>query len=131
LRPSSLLLSVFVQAANVVLVWLLGLAIGLSVPAGYYWIMVPMVTLLTMIPVSLNGMGVREGGTALFLAPLGVSEGTAISLAFLWFAVFTVTSLFGGGLYLFGSFPRLSVPAGAPGKERRDDGSVRSGSDQG
>ena len=45
----------------------------------------------------------------LFLAPLGVAEGTALSLAFLWFAVFSAVSLLGGGLYLFGRFPRPQV----------------------
>jgi glycosyltransferase 2 family protein len=98
-------LSLIIQAGNVALVWLVGLAIHAPVPASYYWIMVPMVTLLTMLPVSLNGMGVREGGTILFLAPLGVSHATALSLALLWFAVFTVVSLLGGVLYLF---PRLA-----------------------
>jgi uncharacterized membrane protein YbhN (UPF0104 family) len=99
-------LSLVVQAANVILVWLVGLSVGAPVPAFYYWIMVPMVTLLTLLPISLNGMGVREAGTILFLAPLGVARGTALSLAVLWFAVFTTASLLGGAVYLFGRFPK-------------------------
>ncbi len=116
-------LSFLVQAANVVIVWMAGRAMGLPVPAGYYWILVPMVTLLTMIPVSLNGMGIREWGMALFLAPLGVPAGAALSLSFLWFAVFSAASLLGGGVYLFGRFPRPQVQS--------DHGPVRSDSDQG
>ena len=69
------LLSVVVQAANVIVLWLVGLALGLDVPASYYWVLVPLVTLLTLVPVSLNGMGVREWGTVLLLAPLGVGPG--------------------------------------------------------
>jgi uncharacterized membrane protein YbhN (UPF0104 family) len=103
------LLSLVVQAANVGVVWLTGQAMGIVVPGAYYWIFVPMVTLLTLVPISLNGIGVREGGTALFLAPLGIGETTALSLAFLWFAVFTVASLLGGGVYLFGRFSRPRV----------------------
>jgi uncharacterized membrane protein YbhN (UPF0104 family) len=102
-----LALSVFVQLANVVLVWLVGQSIAVPVPALYYGIVVPMVTLLTLLPISVNGLGVREGGLILFLAPLGVSESTALSLAFLWFSVFTTVSLCGGAVYLFGRFPRL------------------------
>jgi uncharacterized membrane protein YbhN (UPF0104 family) len=93
-------LSLLIQAGNVVLVWLVGQAVQAPVPAYYYWIMVPMVTLLTLAPVSLNGMGVREGATILFLTPLGVSQATALSLAILWFAVFTAASLIGGVFYL-------------------------------
>ncbi|HEV3260368.1 MAG TPA: lysylphosphatidylglycerol synthase transmembrane domain-containing protein [Gemmataceae bacterium] len=112
-RPGLLLrsaaLSLGVQAANVVLVWLVGEAIGAPVPGPYYWILVPMVTLLTLVPLSLNGMGLREWGMVLFLRPLGVGAGTALSLAFLWFCVFTVSSLLGAAVYLWGSFPRPEV----------------------
>jgi uncharacterized membrane protein YbhN (UPF0104 family) len=99
-------LSFGVQAANVLLVWLLGLAIGVSIPAAYYWVFVPMVSLLTVLPISLNGMGVREGCTALFLAPLGVSADTAVCLALLWFTVLAAASLCGGVVYFVGYYPR-------------------------
>jgi glycosyltransferase 2 family protein len=107
-------LSLVVQGANIILVWLVGLSIQAPVPASYYWIAVPMVTLLTLLPVSLNGIGVREGGMILFLSPLGVSEATALSLAFLWFTVFTTVSAAGAVVYLFGSFPRLQEPGHGP-----------------
>lgn len=111
LRPAPVALSVVVQAANVLLVWLLGLGIGLKVPGGYYWILVPMVSLLTLIPVSINGMGVREAATVLFLSHLGVAEGAAVSLSVLWFSVFSVASLVGGVVYVYGRFPRPEVAA--------------------
>lgn len=103
------LLSLLVQAGNVILVWMVGLSIGAHVPFGFYWIAVPMITLLTLLPVSLNGMGIREWGMVLFLAPLGINEGTAISLAFLWFLVYTASGLAGGLVYLFGNFKRPEV----------------------
>jgi uncharacterized membrane protein YbhN (UPF0104 family) len=123
LMISSTALSILVQAANVGVVWLVGLAIGAAVPVSYYWVLVPMVTLLTLLPVSLNGMGVREGGMVLFLAPLGVDSATAMTLAFLWFLVFTATSIVGAVIYLAGAYP---VP-----EESTNDGSLGSHSDQG
>jgi uncharacterized membrane protein YbhN (UPF0104 family) len=122
LLVTTTLLSVIVQGANVVLAWLVGLALDLPVPALYYAIAVPMVTLLTLLP-SINGMGLREGGLVLFLAPLGVAPEAALTLSFLWFAVFATTSLMGGLVYLFGRFPR-------PG-EHAEHGSVSGGPDQG
>ncbi len=119
---STTLLSVAVQLANVVLVWLVGLALDVPVPALYYAVAVPMVTLLTLLP-SINGVGLREGGLVLFLAPLGVGESTALTLSFLWFAVFVVNSLMGGAVYLFGRFPR-------PG-EHAEHGLVGGGPNQG
>jgi len=126
-RPRLLLaatfLSLLVQGINVVLLWLVGRAIGAPVPASYYGIVAPMVTLLTLLPVSLNGMGVREGGMVLFLAPLGIPSSTALSLALLWFSVFVAASLFGAGIYLFGNLSR-------PGEQAHDP-SIGRDSDQG
>jgi hypothetical protein len=99
-------LSVFVQAASVVQVALVGRAVGADVPLTVYGIAVPMVALLTLLPVSLNGMGVREAGMVLFLRPAGVSAGTAVTVAFLWFCGQTVAGLIGAGVYLVGRFPR-------------------------
>jgi uncharacterized protein (TIRG00374 family) len=100
------LLSLVVQLANVLVVWFIGHALHLSIPTGYYLILVPTVTLLTLLPVSLNGMGVREGGTAILLAPLGVDTGTAMTLALLWFAAYVLPSCFGVIPYLSGRMPR-------------------------
>ncbi len=61
------LLSFLVQAASVALVAACGAALGLPVPPLYYAVMVPLVTLLTLLPISINGMGLREMGFTLFL----------------------------------------------------------------
>jgi uncharacterized membrane protein YbhN (UPF0104 family) len=119
--------SVFVQVANVALVWMLGQSIAAEVPAHFYWILVPMVSLLTMLPISVNGMGLREAGVVLFLTPLGVPQPQALTLAFLWFAVYAVVSLLGGVVYLLGRFPKPQHPS----EVTNDHGSVDRDSNQG
>lgn len=124
------LLSIFVQVANVVIVMIVGYALELSTPGSFYWILVPVVTLLTLMPLSVNGMGVREGATALLLAPFGVNHGAALSLALAWFAVHAFTSLFGGVVYVFGRFARPIVP-GNSNEVPDPHGSISYHSDQG
>lgn len=114
-------LSLLVQGVNVMLFWLIALAIDAPVPASYCGIVVPMVTLLTLLPVSLNGMGVREGGMVLFLAPLGIPSATALSLTFLWFSVSVAASLVGAAVYLFGNFSHPGEPAHDPAIGRDPD----------
>ena len=112
MRPSRMffeatLMSVVTQGAGILLIWCLAVGLGLKVPLAYCCIMVSLVSLLIMLPVSVNGMGVREGGTVLFLTPLGVDEATALSLAFLWFTAGAAVSLMGGVIYLGGSYSRV------------------------
>ncbi len=108
-------LSVVVQGANVAVVWLVGEALGLPVPPLFYGVMVPLVTLLTLLPVSVNGMGLREVGTVAMLAPLGIDAASAVTLSLLVFAVMSAASLSGLGFYLFGHFPRFQAPGAGGG----------------
>jgi uncharacterized membrane protein YbhN (UPF0104 family) len=128
------LLSLVVQLANVVIAWLIGQGLGLAVPFPYYCILMSVVAVLTLLPVSVNGMGLREWGTVLLLKPLGVGPAEAVTLALLTFAVQALAGLGGCGFYLFGRFPRFTaVPEGAgAGVEGRGDAfSLRGGADQG
>src|SRR4051794_21969817 len=93
-------LSAGVQVSNVVVVGLIGAGLGLPVPPLYYGVLVPLVTLLTLLPVSLNGMGLREAGTVVLLAPLGVGAAPAVALSVLTFAVYAAASLCGLPCYL-------------------------------
>jgi uncharacterized protein (TIRG00374 family) len=118
---STTVLSLLVQGISVMILWLICRAIGTPVPASYCGIVVPMVTLLTLLPVSLNGMGVREGGMVMFLAPLGISSAAALSLALLWFSVFMAASLFGAAVYLFGNFTQPGERTHGPSIGRDPD----------
>jgi uncharacterized membrane protein YbhN (UPF0104 family) len=115
-------LSLIVQVAGIVQIGLLGLALDLPAPALAYAVVIPLVTLLTMLPISVNGVGVREGSLVLLLAPVGVSEAGAVALGIVWFAMLAAASVLGGVVYLFGRFSR---------KEWDDDGSLSRGTDQG
>ena len=113
------LMSILVQVAAVLLMWCLGLGLGLEVPLAYYAVLVPMVSLLMLLPISVNGMGVREAGIVLFLLPLHIEESSALSLAFLWFITGVAVSLMGGAIYLCkAESPATAVP-GLSGTDHR------------
>jgi uncharacterized protein (TIRG00374 family) len=149
---ASTLLSAFVQVLNAVLVWMTGVALGLDVPVTWYCLIVPLVVLLTLLPVSLNGMGLRELGYVVLLMPVGVDESKAVTLAFLGFAVTLLSSLLGLGFYLAergqeelriadcglriadcadSSNPQFAIRNPQSGEGSRDDSPVRGDSDQG
>ncbi len=75
-------------------------ALALDVPWSYCFVFGPLVNILTAIPVSLNGLGVREGGYAFFLSHIGVARESAIAFALTWFGVVLVCGLVGAVVYL-------------------------------
>ena len=124
-------MSILVQVCGVVTLWCVGMSLGLDIPVAYYCVLGPMVSLLTLLPISVNGMGVRELGTVVFLAPLDVHEDSAKTLAFLWFAVNVAVSLLGGLVYLIGAFPKAQTDANPAGEGTNEHGPVDRDSNQG
>jgi hypothetical protein len=97
-------LAFIVQIASVFLIALAGMALGLEVPLLGYAVVVPLVSLLAMLPLSLNGLGIREGSLILMLAPFGVPAPAAVALGLAWFALTLALGAVGGLIYLVQGF---------------------------
>ena len=74
----------------------MGLAIGVDIPWAYLFVTIPFVNILSTLPVSWNGVGVRENLYVAFLAPAVLSEEQAITLGALWIISVTICSAVGG-----------------------------------
>ncbi|MEW6682937.1 MAG: lysylphosphatidylglycerol synthase transmembrane domain-containing protein [Nitrospirota bacterium] len=105
-------LSFLLQILVIVVSIFNGMALQLDVPVAFYFILIPLIAVATMIPVSLNGLGVREGAFVFFLAQVGVPEAQALSLALLWLGVVIASSLVGGLVWLATPAPPKPVEAG-------------------
>ena len=66
-------------------------------------------TVAMVVPVSINGVGVREGGLALMLKPAGVSTDAAVAIGLLWFLTTICCGLVGGVLFLLDRNPRYTT----------------------
>ena len=75
-------------------------ALALDVPFAAIAVFVPLVSLAGMVPVSVNGLGVREALYILLFGRIGVPAETAVSLALLYLAVTFLASLPGGLAYV-------------------------------
>lgn len=64
---------------------------------------VPAVAILQVVPISLGGLGIREGAFVLFLHPLGVPTGRAVALGLLLYGLNLTASLLGAPSFAVGS----------------------------
>ncbi len=97
----ALFLSLLIQFLSVVIVWVVGRAIDIQAPFSILLVFIPIVNLSTMIPVTINGIGLRESLYYLLFREVGVSGEIAVALSLLNLAVYIVGSLPGGILYSF------------------------------
>src|SRR5690606_22605442 len=87
-------------------------ALGLR-PAGLTALLAffPAVLIAQVLPISMSGLGVREGAFVLFLTPLGVATDEAIALGLLLYLLNLAVSLLGAPAFAAGGRPRPSVAA--------------------
>ncbi len=99
LMLKSILISLVVRVMWLLGAWILSLSMGLAVPLSYFFFFIPLIELVRMIPVSIQGLGIRELAFVFFLRPLGVSAAEATVLSLLFFTALTLAGLIGGLLY--------------------------------
>jgi glycosyltransferase 2 family protein len=91
--------SVAVQMTEIGSAVLIARALGIGVPAAYFFVFMPVVWVVTMVPVSLNGLGVREGAFVFFLQRVGTTSAEAVALSLLVYACRVVTAVAGGVVF--------------------------------
>jgi uncharacterized protein (TIRG00374 family) len=91
----SVVFQVLVAAVNACLF----AAIGAPVSLARCVVCTPMIFTVTMVPVSLSGLGVREAAYAWFFGQAGVAAEDAVAVSLLFFVVVAVASLPGAPLF--------------------------------
>ena len=75
-------------------------ALGVSVPPGYFFILVPVVNIVGMLPVTFSGVGIREAGMLFFLSRIGVADDSAVAIGLIVSGLTLTCGLVGGLIYV-------------------------------
>ena len=75
-------------------------ALGLHVATAYFFLFVPLLAVIVSLPISLNGIGVREGAGMLLFGLVGLDRADAFALQFGTYLVAVGVSLLGGMVFL-------------------------------
>lgn len=111
----ALVLSLGLSAFATIYHWGIGRALDIPVPFAAYCVIVPAVMSFSSLPITLNGLGIREVGFVGLLAAQGVPRAEATVFALLAFVGTLGFSIAGGVLFVGGSMGKL---AGTPGEMR-------------
>jgi hypothetical protein len=78
----------------------IGYGIGIDLHIGLYFLFVPLATVISMIPITFAGLGVREGVFVYLFTKAGASVEEALGLSLLYFVLMATVSLIGGVEYI-------------------------------
>jgi glycosyltransferase 2 family protein len=93
------------QLTVVLAAWAAAHALGLDLGWSAMMAFVPVVAIAQVLPLSVNGLGLREGVLVVLLAPLGVTAGQAVALGLLLYGMNLVVSLLGAPAFAVGPRP--------------------------
>jgi uncharacterized membrane protein YbhN (UPF0104 family) len=96
----ALLVAVVIQILHVVAWFLLARGVEVEVSPGFMLIAAPLVSLAAMIPVSISGIGLREGAWLLLLANRGASNSAAVLMSVTYFGAFAAVCAIGGVIFM-------------------------------
>ena len=98
----AVVLSLILQSLGIIIFYLISRSLNFLVPLRYFFLFVPLISIISMLPISVSGIGVREASSVYFFAKVGLDSAGAISLSLLWFAVMALSSGLGGIVFLIG-----------------------------
>ncbi len=108
---ASIALSFLFQAVVILVVFLSANALSHEVPVLALAVFVPLISVAGMLPISVNGLGIREALYMVLFGRVGTPPDVAVSMAMLYFAVTLVASLPGGVVYALDRRPGRPLQA--------------------
>ena len=92
--------STVVQISRIYVHYLVGLALGVEISLSYYFLFVPVLAALVSLPISLNGIGVREGAAVVLFGLAGLTKEQSFAIPFLTYVIAVAISLLGGLIFI-------------------------------
>jgi uncharacterized protein (TIRG00374 family) len=96
----SLILSAILQANVIIYYFLISLGIGLSITLSEFFIIIPITIITMMLPISINGVGLRENIFVIILSIYNVSKHSSIVLAWIDYFMVLLLGIIGGIVYM-------------------------------
>lgn len=98
--------SLLIHALGIATIWVLAQGMGISLSAKAVFVAMPLVLLAALVPVSVNGWGVREGTMVAVLAMFGIARTEAATLSVVYGLFQLALGLVGGLFALFAGADR-------------------------
>jgi len=95
----NLLLSVAIQIISPLTFYIIALSIGIKINMVYFFIFMPIIGAITLLPISLGGLGLRDATTIFFFAKAAVSKDMAFAMSLISFLFILILGVTGGIIY--------------------------------
>ncbi|MCA9957417.1 MAG: flippase-like domain-containing protein [Ardenticatenaceae bacterium] len=82
-------------------------ALNVTVPLAAFGLFVPIIAIVNLLPISFNGLGLREGLYLFLFGSIGVSSESAVAMSLAFYSLRFIAGMLGGLLYALRSVAQL------------------------
>jgi len=97
----AIVLSFVFQAISVFVAFVIAEGLSLNISINFFFLFAPIISLVAMLPISFNGVGLREAVSIYLYGQLGINPEKAVTLSLVIFSLLIINSLLGGLVFLF------------------------------
>jgi len=95
-----LALSILYQFLGILFYYVISLSLSLNIPLITFFVLIPIINLVTMTPISPGGLGVKEGMFVLLFYQHGVPPADAVLISLIGTALYLILVLLGSIVYI-------------------------------
>ena len=106
----NLMVSLIIQLVGPVSVYFIGLSLGVKIDFVYFLIFLPIIGAITLLPIAIGGLGLREGLFVVYFAKAGVIKQLALAMSLLSFSFIIFYGAIGGLIYVLTVYRRRLQP---------------------
>ncbi|MCL4805336.1 MAG: flippase-like domain-containing protein [Anaerolineae bacterium] len=85
-------------------------SLGVHLPFRIFALFVPIIAVVNLLPITFNGLGLREGIYTFLFVPVGIPAATAVSMSLAFYFLRFSAGLLGGLMYAFRSILSFTRP---------------------
>lgn len=97
----NLSISLIIQLLLCFVFFIISLSLGISIKIEYFFIFIPIIGVITILPISLGGLGLREASTIFFFSKIGIPKDICLAMALINSIFFMILACLGGIIYVF------------------------------
>lgn len=96
----ALIVSMFATFINILAIFFISVSMGSDVRFVHFIFFVPIITIISYLPISYSGLGIREAGFIFLFTQVGMSHDQALAIPLIYFGLLLILGIMGGIIYI-------------------------------
>jgi uncharacterized protein (TIRG00374 family) len=96
----NIFISILIQTVAPLAFYFISLSLGIDTNIACFFIFLPIIGAITLLPISIGGLGLRDASTIFFFSKVGVSKDVSFAMSLISFFFLLVFAAIGGFIYV-------------------------------